>query len=45
MYAERIVGLREGIIVYDGSPDALKPDILTEIYGKEGLDCSPQTKA
>ena len=35
MYAERIVGLREGIIVYDGSPDALKPDILTEIYGKE----------
>jgi len=35
MYAERIVGLREGIIVYDGSPDDLKPDILTEIYGKE----------
>jgi len=35
MYAERIVGLREGIIVYDGPPDDLKPDILTEIYGKE----------
>ena len=35
MYAERIVGLREGIIVYDGSPDDLKPDVLTEIYGKE----------
>jgi len=35
MYAERIVGLREGIIVYDGSPDDLKPEILTEIYGKE----------
>ena len=35
MYAERIVGLREGIIVYDGPPDELKPDILTEIYGKE----------
>ena len=35
MYAERIVGLREGTIVYDGSPDDLKPDILTEIYGKE----------
>ena len=35
MYAERIVGLREGNIVYDGSPDDLKPDILTEIYGKE----------
>ena len=35
MYAERIVGLREGNIVYDGSPDDLKPDVLTEIYGKE----------
>ena len=35
MFAERIVGLREGSIVYDGSPDDLKPDVLTEIYGKE----------
>jgi len=35
MYAERIVGLRDGCIVYDGSPDDLKPDVLTEIYGKE----------
>jgi len=35
MYAERIVGLREGSIVYDGSPNDLKPDVLTEIYGKE----------
>ena len=35
MYAERIVGLREGSIVYDGHPDDLKPDVLSEIYGKE----------
>ena len=35
MFSERIVGLREGSIVYDGSPDDLKPDVLTEIYGKE----------
>ena len=35
MYAERIVGLREGGIVYDGHPDDLKPDVLSEIYGKE----------
>ena len=35
MYAERIVGLRAGSIVYDGPPDDLKPDVLTEIYGKE----------
>ena len=35
MFAERIVGLRDGLIVYDGSPDDLKPDVLTEIYGEE----------
>ena len=35
MFAERIVGLRDGRIVYDGSPDDLKPDVLTEIYGEE----------
>ncbi len=35
MYAERIVGLREGSIVYDGPPDDLKPDVLTEIHGKK----------
>ena len=35
MYAERIVGLRAGSIVYDGPPDDLKPDVLTEIYGEE----------
>tara|TARA_B100001250_G_C19399756_1_gene614219 strand:- start:85 stop:672 length:588 start_codon:yes stop_codon:yes gene_type:complete len=35
MYAERIVGLREGCIVYDGTPDNLEPNVLTEIYGKE----------
>ena len=35
MFSERIVGLREGSIVYDGSPDDLKPDVLTEIYGEE----------
>jgi phosphonate transport system ATP-binding protein len=35
MFSERIVGLREGSIVYDGSPEDLKPDVLTEIYGEE----------
>jgi len=35
MFSERIVGLREGSIVYDVSPDDLKPDVLTEIYGEE----------
>jgi phosphonate transport system ATP-binding protein len=35
MFAERIVGLRLGEIVYDGPPDGLTSDVLTEIYGEE----------
>ena len=35
MFAERIVGLRLGEIVYDGPPDKLTPEVLTEIYGEE----------
>lgn len=35
MYADRMVGLRAGQIVYDGAPDGLTPDVLTDIYGEE----------
>ena len=35
MFAERIVGLQLGEIVYDGPPDKLTPDVLTKIYGEE----------
>ena len=35
MFAQRVVGLRLGEIVYDGSPDGLNDDVLTEIYGEE----------
>ena len=35
MFAQRIVGLRLGEIVYDGPPDGLDHDVLTEIYGEE----------
>ena len=35
MFAERIVGLRLGEVVYDGTPDKLTPEVLTEIYGEE----------
>jgi phosphonate transport system ATP-binding protein len=31
----RIVGLRDGRIVYDGAPGGLTPDVLTAIYGAE----------
>lgn len=35
MFADRVVGLRAGEIVYDGLPDGLSPDELTKIYGEE----------
>ncbi len=35
MFAERIVGLRLGEIVFDGPPDRLTPAALTSIYGEE----------
>lgn len=35
MFVERIVGLRLGEVVYDGTPDGLTSDVLTEIYGEE----------
>jgi phosphonate transport system ATP-binding protein len=35
MFAERIVGLRLGEIVYDGPPDGLTAEVLTQIYGEE----------
>ena len=34
-FVQRIVGLRKGQIVFDGPPDALTADVLTEIYGAE----------
>ncbi|HMB78327.1 MAG TPA: ATP-binding cassette domain-containing protein, partial [Kiloniellaceae bacterium] len=35
MFAQRVVGLRLGEIVYDGPPGGLDHDVLTEIYGEE----------
>jgi len=35
MFAERIVGLRLGEIVYDGGPSGLTAEVLTRIYGEE----------
>jgi phosphonate transport system ATP-binding protein len=35
MFAERIVGLRLGEIVYDGPPTGLTAEVLTQIYGEE----------
>ncbi len=35
MFVQRVVGLQLGTVVYDGPPDGLSPDVLTEIYGEE----------
>jgi phosphonate transport system ATP-binding protein len=35
MFSERIVGLRAGEIVYDGAPNGLTAEVLTQIYGEE----------
>jgi phosphonate transport system ATP-binding protein len=35
MFAQRIVGLQLGAIVYDGPPDGLTAEVLTTIYGEE----------
>lgn len=34
-FVHRVVGLRAGAIVYDGTPEGLTPEILTTIYGEE----------
>ena len=35
MFSQRIVGLALGNIVYDGNPEGLTPEVLTQIYGAE----------
>lgn len=35
MFVQRIVGLRRGRIVFDGPPEALTAEVLTDIYGEE----------
>jgi phosphonate transport system ATP-binding protein len=42
MFAERIVGLQAGEIVYDGPPDGLTADVLTKIYGEEDWEATIQ---
>jgi len=40
MFARRIVGLQLGSIVYDGPPDNLNPQVLTQIYGEEDWEAT-----
>lgn len=41
-FADRIIGLKSGQVVFDGQPEALDTDMLTLIYGEE--DWNPQTE-
>ena len=34
-FADRIIGLRDGRIIFDGTSDRLSHEVLTEIYGEE----------
>lgn len=40
MFAQRIVGLQLGEIVYDGPPNGLIPEVLTQIYGEEDWEAT-----
>ena len=34
-FANRVIGMRAGEVVFDGSPDELSEQVLTDIYGEE----------
>ena len=34
-FADRVIGLRAGKVVFDGAPNGLDEKVLTEIYGEE----------
>jgi phosphonate transport system ATP-binding protein len=40
MFTRRIVGLQLGAIVYDGPPDELSAEVLTQIYGAEDWEAT-----
>ncbi len=44
MFSQRVVGLKLGQTVYDGAPDGLTPDVLTEIYGEEDWEATIEDK-
>lgn len=44
LFVSRIVGLRSGEVVFDGTPAELTTDRLTEIYGEEDWIQAPDTE-
>lgn len=44
LFADRIIGLRFGEVVFDGLPDQLDSDMLTRIYGEEDWNHSVENE-
>ncbi len=40
MFSDRIIGLRDGVIVFEGKPDEVTEAILSDIYGEEDWSAS-----
>ncbi|MEM9331113.1 MAG: phosphonate ABC transporter ATP-binding protein [Pseudomonadota bacterium] len=40
MFVQRVIGLQSGTIEFDGPPEALRPDVLTMIYGEEDWEAT-----
>ncbi|HXV11854.1 MAG TPA: phosphonate ABC transporter ATP-binding protein [Burkholderiales bacterium] len=44
LFVQRVVGLRAGRVVFDGSPDELDAAVLTRIYGEEDWTAAPRRR-
>jgi len=42
MFVQRVVGMRDGALEFDGPPQNLTPDVLTRIYGDEDWEATMQ---
>ncbi|MCF6306144.1 MAG: phosphonate ABC transporter ATP-binding protein [Rhodobacteraceae bacterium] len=40
MFVERVIGLESGKVVFDGGPDELTSEVLTQIYGEEDWEAT-----
>jgi phosphonate transport system ATP-binding protein len=44
LFVPRIVGLKDGAVVFDGPPDQLTSEMLTRIYGDEDWEAVPEPR-
>jgi phosphonate transport system ATP-binding protein len=40
MFVPRVIGLKLGEVVFDGTPDDMSPEVLTDIYGEEDWEAT-----